>query len=193
MISINIKRFRKSREISQEEIAVKLGVVRQTVSKWENGLSVPDADVLIHMAKLLGVPVSQLLGIETEELAKRNEELAKKKQHEKLLQRAGKKRGLILTLSIAAMMIALIIQNEAVSILLSSLCLFAAALTLYRNLALLTSITTKDLKIRILRITTFLISAFSQQGLFLLSCFLATLSRFRKIAKKYLPWLWYPV
>ena len=193
MISINIKRFRKSREISQEEIAVKLGVVRQTVSKWENGLSVPDADVLIHMAKLLGVPVSQLLGIETEKLAKRNEELAKKKQHEKLLQRAGKKRGLILTLSIAAMMIALIIQNEAVSILLSSLCLFAAALTLYRNLALLTSITTKDLKIRILRITTFLISAFSQQGLFLLSCFLATLSRFRKIAKKYLPWLWYPV
>ncbi len=202
MISINIKRFRKSREISQEEIAVKLGIVRQTVSKWENGLSVPDADVLIHMAKLLGVPVSQLLGIETEnnsvmdlseELAKRNEELAKKKQHEKLLQRAGKKRGLILTLSIAAMMIALIIQNEAVSILLSGLCLFAAALTLYRNLALLTSITTKDLKIRILRITTFLISAFSQQGLFLLSCFLATLSRFRKIAKKYLPWLWYPV
>ena len=66
MISINIKRFRKSRGISQEEIAVKLGVVRQTVSKWENGLSVPDTDVLIHMAELLGVSVSQLLGIETE-------------------------------------------------------------------------------------------------------------------------------
>ena len=38
---------------------------------------------------------------------------------------------------------------------LSSLCLFTAALTLYRNLALLTSITTKDLRIHTLRITTF--------------------------------------
>ena len=100
MINDNIKNFRKAKGISQEEIAVKLNVVRQTVSKWENGLSVPDADVLIRMAELLEVSVSQLLGIETqsnaslnlsEELAKRNEQLAKKNQREKLVLQANKK------------------------------------------------------------------------------------------------------
>lgn len=61
MINENIKHFRKTRGMSQEEMAVKLNVVRQTVSKWEKGLSVPDADVLIEMANLLDVSVSQLL------------------------------------------------------------------------------------------------------------------------------------
>lgn len=61
MLNENIKHFRKAKGISQEEMAVKLNVVRQTVSKWENGLSVPDADVLIHMAEILDVSVSKLL------------------------------------------------------------------------------------------------------------------------------------
>ena len=60
MINENIKHFRKTRGMSQEEMAVKLNVVRQTVSKWEKGLSIPDADVLIEMANLLDVSVSQL-------------------------------------------------------------------------------------------------------------------------------------
>ena len=47
MLSDNIKRIRKSKGLSQEELAIKLNVVRQTVSKWENGLSVPDSDMLI--------------------------------------------------------------------------------------------------------------------------------------------------
>lgn len=67
MIDKNIKHFRKAKGMSQEEMAVKLNVVRQTVSKWENGLSVPDADVLIRMAELLNVSVSQLLGIEAKD------------------------------------------------------------------------------------------------------------------------------
>ena len=50
MINENIKHFRKEKGLNQEELAVKLHVVRQTVSKWENGLSVPDADVLIRLA-----------------------------------------------------------------------------------------------------------------------------------------------
>ena len=87
MLNENIKHFRKAKGISQEEMAVKLNVVRQTISKWENGLSVPDADVLIHMAELLDVSVSSLLGIETdssdnlnlsEKLERLNEQLAKK-------------------------------------------------------------------------------------------------------------------
>ena len=65
MINENIKHFRKTRGMSQEEMAVKLNVVRQTVSKWEKGLSVPDADVLIEMANLLDVSVSQSVYIRT--------------------------------------------------------------------------------------------------------------------------------
>lgn len=66
MIGEQIKTARKAKGVSQEELAVRLGVVRQTVSKWENGMSVPDADVLIQIAELLDVPVSQLLGMEPE-------------------------------------------------------------------------------------------------------------------------------
>lgn len=62
MLSENIKVLRESKGLSQEELAVKLNVVRQTVSKWERGLSVPDADLLIALAEALGQPVSVLLG-----------------------------------------------------------------------------------------------------------------------------------
>ena len=50
MLNENIKRIRKSKGLSQEEMAIKLNVVRQTVSKWENGLSVPDSSILIILA-----------------------------------------------------------------------------------------------------------------------------------------------
>ena len=51
MLSDNIKRIRKSKGLSQEELAIKLNVIRQTVSKWENGLSVPDSDMLIFICQ----------------------------------------------------------------------------------------------------------------------------------------------
>ena len=69
MLSENIKNIRKSKGLSQQELAVKLNVVRQTVSKWEQGLSVPDADMLISLSEALETPVSTLLGetvVETE-------------------------------------------------------------------------------------------------------------------------------
>lgn len=62
MLSENIKAIRKSKGLSQEELAVKLNVVRQTISKWENGLSVPDSDMLICISEVLETPVSALLG-----------------------------------------------------------------------------------------------------------------------------------
>ena len=62
MLNENIKTIRKSKGLSQEELAVKLNVVRQTVSKWEQGLSVPDSDMLISISEALGTPVSTLLG-----------------------------------------------------------------------------------------------------------------------------------
>ena len=62
MLKENIKAIRKSKGLSQEELAVRLNVVRQTVSKWENGLSVPDSEMLISLSETLETPVSTLLG-----------------------------------------------------------------------------------------------------------------------------------
>ena len=62
MLNENIKKLRKSKGLSQEELAIKLNVVRQTVSKWENGLSVPDSSMLIALADELDTSVGVLLG-----------------------------------------------------------------------------------------------------------------------------------
>ncbi len=62
MLNENIKAHRKAKGLSQEELAVKLNVVRQTLSKWEKGQSVPDAELLIKIAEALDTSVSELLG-----------------------------------------------------------------------------------------------------------------------------------
>ena len=62
MLSQNLKTIRKSKGLSQQELAVKLNVVRQTISKWEQGLSVPDSEMLISISEVLETPVSTLLG-----------------------------------------------------------------------------------------------------------------------------------
>lgn len=61
MLNENIKNLRKSKGLSQEELAIKLNVVRQTISKWENGISVPDSSMLILLADELDTSVSVLL------------------------------------------------------------------------------------------------------------------------------------
>ena len=80
MFSENLKAVRKAKGYTQEEHAIKLNVVRQTVSKWEKGLSVPDADVLSRIADVLDTKVSVLLGGSVKEEANTNavaEQLAK--------------------------------------------------------------------------------------------------------------------
>lgn len=67
MFQDNLKALRKKKGITQEELAARLNVVRQTVSKWEKGLSVPDSELLIKLAEILEVPVSRLLGSKIEE------------------------------------------------------------------------------------------------------------------------------
>lgn len=62
MLGENVKNLRKSKGYSQEALAGRLHVVRQTISKWEKGISVPDAEMLSQMAELFEVPVSELLG-----------------------------------------------------------------------------------------------------------------------------------
>lgn len=62
MLKENIKQLRKQKGLSQEELSIKLNVVRQTISKWEQGLSVPDAEMLISISEVFDTPVSTLLG-----------------------------------------------------------------------------------------------------------------------------------
>ena len=62
MLNENIKTIRKSKGLSQQELAVRLNVVRQTISKWEQGLSVPDSEMLLSISEVLETPVSTLLG-----------------------------------------------------------------------------------------------------------------------------------
>ena len=62
MLNENLKNLRKAKGLSQEELAIKLDVVRQTVSKWENGLSVPDSEMLIRLADALDTSVNVILG-----------------------------------------------------------------------------------------------------------------------------------
>lgn len=79
MLKDNIKMIRKSKGLSQEELAIKLNVVRQTVSKWEQGLSVPDSELLVSLSEALDTPVSTLLGENIpEESADNLKELAEK-------------------------------------------------------------------------------------------------------------------
>ena len=62
MLNENIRALRKSKGLSQQELAIKLNVVRQTISKWEQGLSVPDSEMLSSLSEVLETPVSKLLG-----------------------------------------------------------------------------------------------------------------------------------
>lgn len=62
MLNENLKNIRKAKGLSQEELAIKLNVVRQTISKWEQGRSVPDAELLLSLSEVLETPVSTLLG-----------------------------------------------------------------------------------------------------------------------------------
>ncbi len=164
MINENIKACRKAAGMTQEELAVRLHVVRQTVSKWEQGASVPDAEVLVCMGQVLDVPVSRLLGVEetaaptgealAAELARVNALLAQKLQRENQLRRAGQKRGLMLLFCFAALICAFSIPDQAAAALAAGVCMLGALAVLWRNLALLTSVTTDDLRLGPMRVMT---------------------------------------
>ena len=98
MFGENLKAMRKAKGYTQQELAIKLNVVRQTVSKWEKGLSVPDADILVKIADVLDTDVSVLLGKEVKDgeskdevalqLAKISEQLAIKNRKSKRIWKA---------------------------------------------------------------------------------------------------------
>ena len=112
MFGENLKTLRRNKGITQEELAARLNVVRQTVSKWEKGQSVPDSEMLVRLAEIFEVPVSQLLGgpIEpdaqpdalAEQLARINEQLVIKNQRSK---RVWKTIGIIAACAIIAIVL----------------------------------------------------------------------------------------
>ncbi len=149
MLSENIRKYRKEKKLSQEELAVKLHVVRQTLSKWENNLSVPDADQLISLAEILDVSVNDLLGTVlgeqynnkdiAAELAKANEQIARYAEKERLRLEVGRIRVLILWLTIIAVALTQIIRHEILAISVSSVLLIVVLIILYRNSSLLSA------------------------------------------------------
>lgn len=73
MFSENLKILRKQKGLTQEALAIKLHITRQTISKWEKGLSVPDAELLVRLAEILEVPITQLLGEKIPDTTDQNE------------------------------------------------------------------------------------------------------------------------
>ena len=112
MLNENIKALRKTKGLTQDELAIRLNVVRQTVSKWEKGLSVPDAEMLQRIAEVFEVSVSQLLGstisqnenvdIIAEQLSRINEQLVVKNNRSRKI---WKTIGIILAIIIAGQLL----------------------------------------------------------------------------------------
>lgn len=122
MLGDNIKRYRTSRGMTQEELAVRLNVIRQTVSKWECGLSVPDAEMLERLAAALDADVVSLLGDReaepspmqmstAEQLARINEQLAVKNRRARRLIIVGVIAGAILLLSLLSIIVSAVVNR----------------------------------------------------------------------------------
>ena len=164
MLSEKIKELRKKGTFSQEELALKLHIVRQTVSKWENGLSVPDAMQLIELAKIFEVSVSELLDTEikdetnttqiAEQLEKANAQIAELLEKERNWKEASRVRGSILLLTFLAMFVTMVVKNEIAALIGTGILMVSTLVILYRNLGVMTVITTKDIRLKALKITT---------------------------------------
>ena len=112
MLNENIKALRKTKGLTQDELAIRLNVVRQTVSKWEKGHSLPDAEMLQRIAEVFEVNVSQLLGapinqnenidVIAEQLSRINEQLVVKNNRSRKI---WKTIGIILAIIIAGQLL----------------------------------------------------------------------------------------
>jgi len=122
MLNDNIKNLRKAKGFTQEELASRCNVTRQTISKWEKGYSVPDAEVLKILAEIFEVNVSQLLGgameqkastdMVAEQLARINEQLVIKNRRAR---RIWKTIGIVLLVLFLFQMVLLVLGVAAFS------------------------------------------------------------------------------
>lgn len=92
-----INKCRKAKKLSQEYIALMLGVTRQAVSKWENDLSIPDTENYINLAKLFGVSVEYLaFGTEDASTSESNQKCENESSEPDKKEPENKMEGLIL-------------------------------------------------------------------------------------------------
>ena len=141
MLGERIRQFRKEKGMSQAQLAERLHVVRQTVSKWEKGASVPDAELLLQLARALDVPAERLLDLPPDPAGEQaRAELAGLRQQAERARQAGRVRGRILALTFWAMALAGLIRNPVVSVLLAAGCILAATEILWRHMELLTGV-----------------------------------------------------
>lgn len=154
MIGENIKKYRQQKGLSQEELAMKLNVVRQTISKYEKGLSVPDANILIKLSEILEVSVNTLLSIDEVNIADLQQRLNDYQEQISKNQQINQVRQTILFFSFLVLFFSLCIQNQLVLIILTTMCILYAIYQLYTHLELLSvqPMTTQSLKA--LKITT---------------------------------------
>lgn len=163
MIGDNIKSARKEKGLTQDELAARLHVVRQTVSKWESGSSAPDAELLLQLAQALEVTPDRLLGYSgppapsedlAQELEKTRALLAEKLRQEARVRRAGRARGRILSIAFLTALVTLSVPNRVLALV--GLCVgcCTALVLLYRALPLLTGDDLPQTALRPLRVTT---------------------------------------
>jgi len=156
----NIQKYRKARGLTQEQLSAQIPVVRQTLSKWEKNLSVPDAQALVRLSQVLEVSVEVLLDTPRQgenlaaELARVNEALAERNRQLKKITQAGRQRGKILLLSFLALGIALAVKNPVISGISVGVCLLMALGILYRNLSLLSQRQMTPAQNRLLKVVT---------------------------------------
>ena len=160
MLGDNIQKYRKARGLTQEQLSAQIPVVRQTLSKWEKNLSVPDAQALLRLSQVLGVSVEVLLDTPRQgenlaaELARVNEALAERNRQLEKITLAGRQRGKILLLSFLALGIALAVKNPVISGISVGVCLLLALGILYRNLSLLSQGQMTPAQNRLLKVVT---------------------------------------
>ena len=160
MLGDNIQKYRKARGLTQEQLSAQIPVVRQTLSKWEKNLSVPDAQAVLRLSQVLGVSVEVLLDTPRQgenlaaELARVNEALEERNRQLEKITLAGRQRGKILFLSFLALGIALAVKNPVISGISVGVCLLLALGILYRNLSLLSQGQMTPAQNRLLKVVT---------------------------------------
>lgn len=179
MLGDNIQKYRKARGLTQEQLSAQIPVVRQTLSKWEKNLSVPDAQALVRLSQVLEVSVEILLDTPRQgenlaaELARVNEELAERNRELEKITLEGRQRGMILFLSFLALGIALAVKNPLISGISVGVCILLALGILYRNLALLSQGKMTSAQNRLLKVVT-IVNGVLFAGLVVLSILVGT-------------------
>lgn len=143
MINEKIKEARTAKGMTQQQLADQVHVVRQTVSKWEKGISLPDASNIQDLCSVLGVTSSWILetgeNSDSNREAKRILEEMKKKEEEQ--KKASRIRAWMIFLAMLSFIACLSLQNilpKPVIIILAMLLAAAALILLLKNQALLT-------------------------------------------------------